>query len=313
MPQRGNLDYDQIKAAARQGDGSLIQMAGAGSKTPGNVLIYDANGNAIDGGPPSGGSGTVTHTGGALTADLPVFGAGSADVTVGTKTGNTNEVMSASGSFTPGNALVTDADGNAIDGGSAPGGSSPFFAPTLYDPTGLSWSWVNQGTASVTNVSNAIFMHVAQIGSNSLNMRVKSLPTPPYTVEAIFIPAFVGTGIPSTTQECGMVLRNSSSGKIVTINVQVDAVSSSNWNSPTAFSSPNFGENSIVPRAVRIKIADDNAGNRTLGISYDFVTDWLSLIQSSTGFITPDQIGFYGSQSNNDPRQSFTLISWREY
>ena len=35
------------------------------------------------------GAGTVTHTGGALTADQPVFGAGSADIKVGTKTGNT--------------------------------------------------------------------------------------------------------------------------------------------------------------------------------------------------------------------------------
>lgn len=53
---RGNIDYDQIRAAARRGDGSLIQM-GDGGYTPGNVLVYDANGNAVDGGSGTAGGG----------------------------------------------------------------------------------------------------------------------------------------------------------------------------------------------------------------------------------------------------------------
>jgi hypothetical protein len=39
-----------------------------------------------------GGAGTVTHTAGALTADLPVFGNGTDDIKVGTKTGTGNEL-----------------------------------------------------------------------------------------------------------------------------------------------------------------------------------------------------------------------------
>lgn len=39
-----------------------------------------------------GGSGTVTHTAGALTLDLPVFGNGASDLKVGTKTGTGNEL-----------------------------------------------------------------------------------------------------------------------------------------------------------------------------------------------------------------------------
>ncbi len=46
---RGNIDYDQIRTAARSGDGSKFLML-KGSFTPGNVIVFDADGNAIDSG-----------------------------------------------------------------------------------------------------------------------------------------------------------------------------------------------------------------------------------------------------------------------
>ena len=60
------------------------------------------------------GTGTVTHSGGALTADLPVFGAGGADIKVGTKTGNTDQVVTATGTATADRPLLYDASGNAV-------------------------------------------------------------------------------------------------------------------------------------------------------------------------------------------------------
>jgi hypothetical protein len=65
-------------------------------------------------------TGTVTHTAGALTADLPVFGAGGADAKVGTKSGNTDEVATVSGALTAGHFVTPDASGNLVDGGAAP-------------------------------------------------------------------------------------------------------------------------------------------------------------------------------------------------
>ena len=66
----------------------------------------------------SGGSGTVTHTTGALTADLPMFGAGTADSKVGTKQGTGTMAQMASGTAgATGNVLAYDANGNAVDGG----------------------------------------------------------------------------------------------------------------------------------------------------------------------------------------------------
>jgi concanavalin A-like lectin/glucanase superfamily protein len=50
--QRGNIDYDQVRQAARQGTGSKFQMM-TGSVTTGHMAIYDASGNVVDGGAPS--------------------------------------------------------------------------------------------------------------------------------------------------------------------------------------------------------------------------------------------------------------------
>ena len=92
-----------------------VPAPAAGDAAAGKVL--GAGGGWVAGG---GGSGTVTHTGGALTADEPVFGAGTADIKVGTKSGNTNELATVSGALTAGNILVADAAGNLVDGGAPP-------------------------------------------------------------------------------------------------------------------------------------------------------------------------------------------------
>ena len=67
--------------------------------------------------PAGSATGTVTHTGGALTADLPMFGAGAADSKVGTRSGNTTEVATSTGSKTSGHLATWDASGNLVDGG----------------------------------------------------------------------------------------------------------------------------------------------------------------------------------------------------
>lgn len=42
--------WDQIKTADRQGDGATGQTFGGGATTTGDIAIYDAGGNVIDGG-----------------------------------------------------------------------------------------------------------------------------------------------------------------------------------------------------------------------------------------------------------------------
>ena len=125
---KGNIEWSQIRSDNKQGTGELGQSA-TGAFTAGHVLVYDADGNAIDGGTPSG-TGTVTNAA-ALTADQPVFGDGANAAKVGTKSGTTNEVMTASGAFTAGHILVADASGNAIDGGAPSSGGTVTNTGTL--------------------------------------------------------------------------------------------------------------------------------------------------------------------------------------
>jgi hypothetical protein len=70
--QRGNIDYDQVRTAARQGSGAKFQMAGTGSVTAGHALVYDASGSAIDGGAPA--SGSVTSVGLSAPSEFTVSG-----------------------------------------------------------------------------------------------------------------------------------------------------------------------------------------------------------------------------------------------
>ena len=95
----------------------------SGSVTSTHLAVWDSNGNLVDGGVPSSG-GTVTNTGGSLTANDPMFGAGGADSKVGTKSGTTNELATVSGSVTGTHLAVWDASGNLIDGGAPAGGGT---------------------------------------------------------------------------------------------------------------------------------------------------------------------------------------------
>jgi hypothetical protein len=117
LPMFGNA-ADDAKVGTKSGNTNEVATV-SGSLTSGHVLVADANGNVTDGGAAPA-AGSVTHTGGALTADLPVFGAGTADLKVGTKSGNTDEVATVSGALTSGNAVKSDASGNLVDAGGAP-------------------------------------------------------------------------------------------------------------------------------------------------------------------------------------------------
>jgi len=53
--QRGNIDYDQIRSSVRQGNAPYFQMFGGGTPVMGHLAVYDASGNVVDGGAPTGG------------------------------------------------------------------------------------------------------------------------------------------------------------------------------------------------------------------------------------------------------------------
>lgn len=54
--ERGTISPEQIQGQFRQGDSPIVLMA-KGAFIPGNAVVTDADGNAVDGGVPGGGGG----------------------------------------------------------------------------------------------------------------------------------------------------------------------------------------------------------------------------------------------------------------
>ncbi len=115
-PVFGNGGGD-VKVGTKSGNtDELATVSSTGAS--GHMATWDGSGNLQDGGAPA--AGTVTNTAGALTANEPVFGNGGADVKVGTKSGNTDELATVTSTGASGHLTTWDGSGNLQDGGAPP-------------------------------------------------------------------------------------------------------------------------------------------------------------------------------------------------
>ena len=98
--------------------------------------------------------GTVTHSVGALTANLPVFGNGGGDIVVGSRQGNTTQAQMASGAAgATGAPLEYDANGNAVAGTTGqlvPAGGTTGQVLSKNSNTSGDTGWSAPGGLSVT-------------------------------------------------------------------------------------------------------------------------------------------------------------------
>jgi hypothetical protein len=278
---RGNIDPEQIKAIRRQGDSSVIQMAGTGVKTPGDILIYDANGNAVDGGAPSSGVPTSRR----IDTTAPLTGGGdlSANRTLAVSVATSSSV----GVVEPDNSSITvNASGvlTAIGGGSG----------TL--PTS-GWTEVN---GSIVQDFAAVGIEVMIPFNASLNWRfgMQPLPAAPYTVIAVF-DAATTENISAITAEWGLYLydgtkfegiellgNSSGAGQVIIEKANnVTGLGAAVLSGPTAALT--------VGRFVAFKIVDDNTAHRTF--YYYKNGAWVQQFQETNGsFLTPTKAGVGG-------------------
>jgi hypothetical protein len=180
---------------------------------------------------------------------------------------------------------------------------SPLPAGTNLSPPSLTgWEWANQLTASVVETAAGIYLSMpGSTAANGYEMRVKSLPAPPYSIVVglCFNVNVSAVGNPAV----GVGWRQSSNGYLILgrFRPQDTTFRLGKMTSPSAtpteyFSSaPMFAYTMSNPFFFRL--ADDNT-NRTLSISQDGLHFTTIHSVGRTDFLTADQF-VLGIVNNN--------------
>jgi hypothetical protein len=201
------------------------------------------------------------------------------------------------------------------------GSTWAYFGPNfpMTDPNLQSWSWVNQTSATVSSTNGGIILTGTANAGINIQGRFTTIPAAPYTVTMGAIPLLQGTQY----NNCGMALRNSSSGKLVTLDLFAGlnasvTVAPAFFIGGTKFASPtgandgdyiSFKGVSLNGPLIFFRFKDDNT-NRTFWVSTDGVNFLQLFSVGRTDYITPDQIGFMCNSYNSNLVPSMTVLSW---
>ena len=167
-------------------------------------------------------------------------------------------------------------------------------------PPASGWSWVNQGSATETVLSDGqILLAVPATGANSLTGRIRSY-TAPQTLTAKLVAGALAGGFGGI----GLWCRESSTGKLVIWHVRdygAEWLGVENWTNPTTYSSQPYA---VTPsRFVHVWLEiEDNNTNLIFKWSPDgqpgsFIT---ATTISRTAFLAggPDEWGWYVRDNN---------------
>src|SRR5215510_8017913 len=166
-------------------------------------------------------------------------------------------------------------------------------------PVDSQFSWVNQGTSTVSQTDAGIAL-VPQLVTG-INIRIREkVPNfaPPYTVTVgMMMLAFNA----ATDVVMGAGWRNSGAGTLAVLQVQLHttyatcALRSRKYNSPTAVNSDYVAPGYIYGGGpIWIRFADTGV-NRVISMSMDGVNFGSFHSIGRTDFLTPDRICFYGN------------------
>jgi hypothetical protein len=184
------------------------------------------------------------------------------------------------------------------------------FAP----PPASSFSWVNQGSATLTTTGNALTLSApSNVGSDSYRIRSKATPTAPYTLTVALSVTLGFNGQAGG----GVGWRDSASGKLQALQYRNDsghlALAVDNFTNPTTYagSSPLALKTASHLRSspLWLQLVDDNT-NRTINLSTDGLVWYQALQVLRTNFLTPDSVFFFVDP--NADQAAITIYSWRE-
>jgi hypothetical protein len=189
------------------------------------------------------------------------------------------------------------------------------------EPDQSLFSWVNQSSATIDTTYGPTVLKAPAPGGagENVNLRVQATPTTPYNTIIGFIPQLD----PADNTSCGMILRESSTGKFIYSRLLFDDASAitksdivfsvDKYTNPTTFSanynvaSAGFLRGSII----WLKVFDDG-----INITWSYSNDGQNYIdittQSRTNFLAsgPDQIGFAIDSNTTSGAVGMTLLAW---
>ena len=282
---------DLSDVTGKVGNATTVQMAGAGAPALDDCAKFDANGNVITAGGPcaSGGAPSLSGT----LAARPAAAAG-----------NTGQLYFANDS-----SLFFRSTGAAWQS---------FFGPVwhLTTPALGDYTWVNQGTSSVSDSQGYPIMTVTAQSYPNLRMLVRSLPAASgYTITtAIWSP--VVRDYASTFY--GVCLYDSAGGKLVTLRVMPgdNRIAMTRWNSVSSLDGDYtiLVENTTLqttPVVLWVKI-QDNTTDRIVSVSRDGFNWSVFYSVGRTNFVTPDRFGFFVNHNGDAARSPSTagLLSY---
>lgn len=169
---------------------------------------------------------------------------------------------------------------------------------TLTLPKLSDFTWVNQGTAIATDTGSGLSVAATNItgGSRSAKMLVKAMPATPFKVDVCIQYAAL-TNFGAINGPVGLCFRDSTTGKIHALTIDIDAsgncyMASSKYDSPTSFNS-NYVKNpsDFVGGMIWLRMTN-NGTLREFWFSKDGIVYNNFNFCASNDFMTPDQIGF---------------------
>lgn len=195
------------------------------------------------------------------------------------------------------------------DSGAAQAAFGPIWRLTR--PVDAQFSWVNQGSSTVSDANGGLYLSGAGGTSPNLRCRVKAQPAKPYKISARFALHSRSVG----SQFGGLLWRDSAGGGIVTAYINNNStLVVAKYTNPTTLSA-NYTSvalsNFVVNGIFFVRIEDDNT-NRIVSLSPDGY-NWLPVhTVGNTDFITADQVGFCANPSTSTSPTALWLHHWEE-
>ncbi len=195
------------------------------------------------------------------------------------------------------------------DTGAAWAAWGPIFPLTV--PISDDFAWINQGTATLTTTFDGIFLAGPAGVTDNIRIRKKAAPATPYTITALVMPLLY----PADFASCGLLFRESGSGKLVTaaigfdFSIATNVIQATKFNSPTSFSA-HYVNIPDIPQVRFLRIAD-NGVSRISSYSADGQNFRVFHSIGRTDFLTANEVGFFVNTVNGQP-PGLTLLSWKE-